>query len=135
MFAYVFKNHLCFQKSHTFGPLKKKYRLRMKKLGQLKKTYRLRMTKMFTYVFKWDSQRYFAYVVPGLFLFSNRVRFVKSCRPIFCDNLARIISNKWVLFPLFSTAPPNVTPIASPVCANLGPPSNTDLIRYPIRTD
>ena len=21
MFAYVFKNHLCFQKSHTFGPL------------------------------------------------------------------------------------------------------------------
>ena len=37
MFAYVFKNHLCFQKSHTFGPLKKNVSPTYDKIGPLKK--------------------------------------------------------------------------------------------------
>ena len=66
---------------------------------------------------------YFAWAVTSLSPFSDRVWFVKSRRQIF----AWIITNKWVMLPLFEAAPPNVTPIASSFFTKLAPPSNTDL--------
>ena len=53
---------------------------------------------------------YFACVVPSRFSFSDQIWFVKLCRHIFeC-----IITNKWVMLPLFAAEHKNITSISSP---------------------
>ena len=70
--------------------------------------------------------KYFEYIVTSNLPFWKWVQLVKLCRKIFVC----IITNKWVLLSLFAAAPPNVTPISSPIFANLGPPYNTDPNRH-----
>ena len=72
------------------------------------------------------KHEHFSHIVPGYLSFSNWVKFVKSCRPIFSCT----ITNEWVLLPIFASSPSNVTPIASPVLENLWSPSNTKTIRH-----
>ena len=77
-----------------------------------------------------SNHTHFLYVFSSYLLFKNQVWFVMLSRPVFCDRLMRIITNKWVFLPLFAEPSPIIIPIASPIFVYLRPPSNTKYIRH-----